>query len=172
MFIAATVFLSVSYMTSSLLVRMAFAQQPPERPMLITGTVTLNGSPAPTGLTVIAKVESQVRGTATVSGGQYQLVVNGTQGEVINLFLNNLQSSQTATFDNISNGGVLTLDLAFTGTVTTTMATQTQTSVTSTTTTGTTTEIPEFLSKTLVFLGIAALAVAILARSRVKGTHD
>jgi hypothetical protein len=135
-----------------------YAQQPPSRPMLVSGTVTLNGSPAPDGLTVIAKVGGQVRGTATVSGGQYELVANGTNGETVDFYLNNLQSDQHLTFDNVSNGGLETLNLAFTGNVIT--------ATTATTTSSSTTEIAEFPNAALLVLGITVLATILLARPK------
>ncbi len=142
---------------------LVYAQQPPARPMLVSGTVTLNGSPAPDGLTVIAKVGGQIRGTTTVSGGQYELVVNGTNGETVDFYLNNLQGDQDLTFDNISNGGLQTLNLAFTGNVTT--------ATTTSSTSSTTTEIAEFPDATLVVLGIAALAITLLVRTERERIH-
>jgi hypothetical protein len=142
---------------------LVYAQQPPSRPMLVSGTVTLNGSPAPDGSTVIAKVGGETRGTATVSGGQYELVVNGTNGETVNFYLNNLQSDQNLTFDNVSNGGLQTLDLVFTGNVTIL--------TTTTSTSSTTTEIAEFPDATLVVLGIAVIGIALLARSSHRRTR-
>ena len=119
--------------------RVGYAQIP-TRPMLVTGTITLNGNPAPDGLTLIAKINGVEAGSTTTSGGQYTLVVNATMGDsttgqTVNFVLGGLSTSQTVTFDNTSNGGVQTLDLAFTGTPTTGMATTTQVQTTQTSTT-------------------------------------
>lgn len=88
--------------------------QPPGRPMLISGAVSLNGSPVPDGISVIAKVGSEVRGTTTTSASRYDLMVNGTNGETISFYLNSLAGNQTAVFDNVSGGGILQMDLSFT----------------------------------------------------------
>ncbi|MGA2460703.1 MAG: PEF-CTERM sorting domain-containing protein [Candidatus Bathyarchaeia archaeon] len=113
-----TVFL-VSFATSSY----SFAQVP-IRPMLITGNITLNGSPAPDGLTLTAMISGKTAGSTTTSGGQYTLQVDAVDGdqtqsshEQINFLLNGLTSSQTANFDNTANGGVLQLYLLFGGQV-------------------------------------------------------
>lgn len=124
-------------------VHVAYAQVP-ERPMLVMGNITLNGNPAPDGLTLYAKIGGRDAGSTTTEDGQYVLQVDAidgadTRGETINFFLTSLSTSQTATFDNISNGGVLTLPLAFTGTPTTpTVTTTTQVQTTQTSTSGTT----------------------------------
>jgi hypothetical protein len=152
------------------------AQGPPARPMLINGNVTLNGTPAPDGLTLTAQINGRLAESTTTQGGQYTLVVNATdgdqtQGETVNFSLANLATSQTTTFDNISNGGVQALDLAFTGTPSQSQATatttQTSESVSSTSTSSSSTEVPEFSNMALILLAIAALAVT-LARRRAK----
>jgi len=135
--------------------------------MLISGSVTLNGSQAPDGLTVFAKVGAEVRGSSLVSNGHYDLVVNGTNGETVNFYLNNLPSSQTVQFDNVSNGGVLLLDLSFAGTVSASTMSTSQTLV-GTTVTTTSTEIPEYGGAALPLALLAALMMAVIAMRRLK----
>jgi hypothetical protein len=137
--------------------------QIPERPMLITGNVTFNGSPAPDGLILFATINSRAAGNTTTSGGQFTLQVDAidgssTSGETIQFSLGNLGTSQTATFDNTSNGGLLTMNLAFTGNVS--EATQT--------TMSTSTQIPESEDTAIILLSTLAIALVLLTRRRSR----
>lgn len=151
----------------------AFAQQPPGIPLIVSGTVTLNGSPAPDGLNLTAWDGTEFVGSTTTSAGNYTVEVCGTAGQTcsggdtISFELGGLTTSQTTTF---SVGGVVTLNLAFTGTPTQAAVTTTPTT---TTTSTTSTPIPEYgniLLVLLVTLGVGAVASSLLAK-RHRGTE-
>src|SRR5208283_953633 len=105
----------VSLNPFALPLREVFGQSPPNRPMLIAGNVTVNGAPAPDGSIVLAYINGVQVGNASVANGQYSLTLVGNNGDTISFKLNNLSTNVTATFDNTSNGGVLQLNLSFTG---------------------------------------------------------
>lgn len=79
--------------------------QPPGIPIIVRGSVTLNGNVAPDGVPVVAKVAGEVRASALTASGQYDLTISGSSGEVIDLYVGTLASGQHVTFD-ISQGGV------------------------------------------------------------------
>lgn len=94
----------------------------PSLPHTFYGTVKINGTNAPTGTTVVAKVDGVACGSYTTSeAGTYgdlekadHLVVQGTidEGATINFYVNNADTSQTASF--IPGGGPTELNLAAT----------------------------------------------------------
>ncbi len=149
----------------------AFAQAPPGIPMVVSGTVTLNGSPAPDGLNVTAWDGSQLVGATTISGGNYTVEVCGTAGQTcsggdtISFQLDQLTSSQTTTF---GSGTSVTLNLSFTGTPT--QAAQTTATTTTNATLGpppvptTTPEYPNYLPVILVAVLITLGIIATLGR--------
>jgi hypothetical protein len=140
--------------------------QVPELPMTIYGNVTLNGSPAPDGLNVTAWDNGRLVGSTTTSGGSYSVVVCGVAGETcsagdtISFQLAQLTTSQTAAF-NTSTGGVLALNLAFTGTPVIAAATSATTATTASTTS---TPISEYGNTVLVLLLTLAIAFGVLAK--------
>lgn len=151
------------------------AQNPPPLPLLYTGNVTLNGSPAPDGLNVTAVDNGQVVGSALTSGGAYSLSACSPQncnlGDTLSFKLNSqLIATETVTVDNANRGTAQTQNLAFTGTLTSAAATaaqmttsQSQVTSVATQTTSVTTQVssvstPEF--PTVVLTLLAALAVA------------
>ncbi len=96
--------------------------QGPSPPMLLSGSVTLNGAPAPDGLNITAWDNGQVVGSVLTSGGQYNSLQacgqpdqNCHLGDSISFMLNGqLTAAQTATYQM---GMPVTLDLTFTGTL-------------------------------------------------------
>ena len=116
------------------------AQSPPPLPMLYTGNITLNGSPAPDGLNVTALDSGVVVGSALTSGGAYSLSAcspeNCNQGDTLSFKLNGqLTAAQTVAVDTSQRGIPQNQDLAFTGTlssVTTTAPPPTSTTVATT----------------------------------------
>jgi hypothetical protein len=92
----------------------------PGVPNQFYGTVTWNGSPAPDGTSVIAKINGvQVTSTTTKNGKYgYDPIFyvddpnNNRQGKTINFFVNNVDTGQTASFDNAA---VTRLDLSASG---------------------------------------------------------
>ena len=164
-------------------------------PMAFTGSVALNGAPARDGLNLTAWDNAvsltQPIGWVLTSGGQYSnLVVCGqpdqscNNGDAISFKLNSqLTASETGTY---AAGEVTSLDLHFTGQLssattastmtylsqtTTTSQTVAVTTATNTSTVSTTTEIPEFPNAILALLGIAALSASILSKSRLRKTR-
>lgn len=93
----------------------------PGIPHQFYGSVTLNGSPAPDGTTVTAKINGvQVASTTTVSGKYgYEPIFyvddpdSDRTGDEIVFFVNNVNTGQKAFF---ANGGRTRLDLTATGT--------------------------------------------------------
>ena len=88
-------------MNSPILVR---AQSPPPLPMLYTGNVTLNGSPAPDGLNVTAVDSGVVVGSGLTSGGAYSLSAcspeNCNSGDTLSFMLNGqLAAAETVAVD-------------------------------------------------------------------------
>ena len=154
----------------------AFAQGPPGLPMVVSGSVTLNGTPAPDGQNLTAWDGGQFVGStstsynATVGMTNYTLEVCGsagqtcTAGDTISFELDGLTTSQTTTFCSAitpSCAAGVTLNLAFTGTIP--AAASVSTAVT------TSTPVPEYGSTVLVLLvavGIVALASSLVARRR------
>jgi hypothetical protein len=96
----------------------AFAS--PGIPNQFYGTLTINGSPAPAGYTVTAKVNGADSGasTTTDSQGRYGyspvFMVPGSQGGSVTFFVNGVQASQSATF---AAGGINQLNLTVSGSV-------------------------------------------------------
>ncbi len=145
------------------------AQTPPPIPVLYSGNVTLNGSPAPDGMNVTALDSGVVVGSSLTTGGQYAVQVCGqagqtcNDGDTISFNLNGqLTAGQTATFQSSQRGLPQSLDLTFTGTVQQMTTSMTETMMTSST------SIPEFPAATLALLATLAVAVATLRkRSRL-----
>ena len=160
-----------------------FAQQPPGIPMIVSGQVTLNGSPASDGYNVTAWDNGAVVGSTLTSGGNYSVTVCGlagqtcNQGDTISFQLDQLTTSQTT---SLNRGFPVTLNLAFTGTpnqqpqqatATTTQPSMTEaqtvtavTSVVTVTSSVTTPEFPSYLPVMLVALLMTVGIVVILGR--------
>lgn len=131
------------------------AQSPPPLPMLYTGNVTLNGSPAPDGLNVTALDNGVVVGSALTSGGTYSLSAcspeNCNQGDTLTFKVSGqLTAAQTVAVDTSQRGIPQNQDLAFTGTLS------------SVTTVTTTSQIPEFPALALSLLAALGVAFATL----------
>ena len=161
--------------SSSILVQ---AQAPPPLPLVFSGAVTLNGSPAPDGLNVTAVDSGVVVGSAITSGGNYSLSAcspqNCNSGDTLSFMLNGqLTAAETTTVNTADRGIPQTQDLTFTGTLTSAQATAQQTTapqttiVTSVVTQVTSVATPEFPTVALSLL--AALAVAfVLVRKKTR----
>jgi hypothetical protein len=106
LFLVATLFLTIFLATA--------LGQPPERPMLIYGSITVNGNPVPDGLTVWACVDGLVGGRSLTSGSTYELIVQGANGQTVRFYIQNELINQSIVFDNITGGGVLYLNLTVT----------------------------------------------------------
>ena len=160
-----------------------FAQQPPGIPMIVSGQVTLNGTPAPDGYNITAWDNGAVVGSTLTSGGNYSVSVCGeagqtcSQDDTISFQLDQLTTSQTT---SLNRGFPVTLNLAFTGTpsaqpqqvtaattqpsVTEAQTTAAVTSVVTVTSSVTTPEYPNYLSIMLVALLITVGLMIILHR--------
>jgi len=116
-------------------------------PMIVSGSVMLNGGPAPDGLNLTSWDRGQLVGSTTTSGGDYSVQVCGqagqacNQGDTISFQLDQLRTNQTTVFNA---GSPVNLDLGFTGSPTT-MSTP---------------EFPSFAVTPLVILLITLGAVA------------
>jgi len=78
----------------------AYAQQPPSLPQLFWGSITIDGSNAPVGTQVTAKINDVQQGSYTVStAGSYgnMLVQNGNEGDTVQFYING-SAVQTAIF--------------------------------------------------------------------------
>jgi len=159
-----------------------FAQTPPI-PMVVSGSVTLNGSPAPDGLNLTAWDSSEFVGSTTTSGGNYSVQVCGVVGQICNendtisFQLGGVGTNQTTSF---GLGLAVNLDLAFTGTpiqaaiTTTTQPTVTPASNQTTTTNTTMTELigtatpeyPNYLPVTLLAVLITLGVIASLGKKK------
>lgn len=93
----------------------------PGIPNAFYGIVTWNGSPAPDGTSVVAKINGVQVASTTTSGGKYGYPIgsfyiedpNGDRpGKTINFFVNNVDTGQTAIFNT---GGVTQLNLVASG---------------------------------------------------------
>ena len=85
----------------------ASAQQAP--PHVFTGTVSINGLPAPIGTTMTASIDGVVQGSTTVqAGGIYTLIVDQDNGGVISFKAGNLVAAESATWEQ---GGATVLNL-------------------------------------------------------------
>ena len=97
---------------------------PPPPPAAYYGTLTVNGGPAPAGLTVVAKVDGEVRGrVVTDSKGSYggasafdpKLQVNGTStddGATVRFYVEGVEANATVAWHS---GAVTRVDLSATG---------------------------------------------------------
>lgn len=145
-------------MNSPILVR---AQSPPPLPMLYTGNVTLNGSPAPDGLNVTAVDSGVVVGSGLTSGGAYSLSAcspeNCNSGDTLSFMLNGqLAAAQTVAVDTSQRGIPQTQGLSFTGTLSSVTTTAPPPPITSTTST------PEFPAVALSLLAALGVAFALV----------
>ena len=147
------------------------AQSPPPLPLLYTGNVTLNGSPAPDGLNVTAVDNGQTVGSALTGGGAYSLSAcspqNCSPGDTLSFRLNDqLIATETVTVSNANRGSAQTQNLAFTGTLssgaTTGQIATSQTQTTSVTTQVTSVSTPEFPTVALSLLAVLAVALALI----------
>ncbi len=92
----------------------------PGLPNAFYGTVTWNGSPAPDGTTVTAKIDGVEVASTTTKDGKYgynpTLVINDPEndrtGSIINFFVNGVDTGQTGIF---ANGKVTPLNLVASG---------------------------------------------------------
>ena len=91
----------------------AFAQAPPNPPSRFAGSVTVNGAPAASGVSIQAKVGATNCGSAAVfiEAGQARYVVDvpaadganagcGTDGATVSFFVNGVQAGQTGQWAN------------------------------------------------------------------------
>jgi hypothetical protein len=79
---------------------LASAQSPPGLPAIFWGSITINGSNAPVGTQVTAKINDVQQGSYTVStAGSYgdMLVQNGNEGDTVQFYING-SPAQTAVF--------------------------------------------------------------------------
>ena len=148
-------------------------------PMVISGSVTLNGTPTPDDSNLTAWDNGIVVGFNLTMGGQYSIEVCGSPdvncnpGDTISFKLNGqLTSSQTAQF---SIGTITSMDLSFTGeltnagtTASTTVQQQATTMVTSVVSTTTT---PEYQSFTIISIIAVLFALGILAGRKRTSTR-
>ncbi|MFH1471579.1 MAG: hypothetical protein ABIF85_01650 [Nanoarchaeota archaeon] len=81
------------------------------------GTVTINGAPAPEGTSITAKINGVLSGSATTSGGSYNLIVDnptdnniGNLGDTVLIYVNGVQAGS----DFFVEGGSTQVDLAIT----------------------------------------------------------
>jgi len=149
-----------------------FAQAPPGIPMIVSGSVTLNGNPAADGYNITAWDNGAQVGSALTSGGNYSVQVCGgagqtcNQGDTISFQLGGLTASQTTSFNR---GFPVSLNLTFTGTPSQgaqTMATtqaQTTAPVTTEVTSVATPEYPNYLP---VLLVAALITLGVMASVR------
>jgi len=180
-----SLFVLVAFLTlliSMMLMGRGFAQAPPGIPMIVSGTVTLNGSPSPDGYNITALDNGAVVGSTLTIGGNYSVAVCGqagqscNQGDTISFQLDQLTTSQTTT---LNRGFPATLNLAFTGTpnqqpqsVTTAQPsmTEAQTTTNATTVAATssvsTPEYPNYLAIMLLALIIALGIIAVFGRRK------
>jgi len=170
----------LTLLTSLVLVGRGFAQAPPGIPMIISGAVTLNGTPSPDGYNITAWDNGAVVGSTLTSGGNYSVQVCGqsgqscNSGDTINFQLDQLTTTQTTTF---SRGSAANLNLDFSGTpnqqpqaVTTTQPTMTeaqnsnQTTTAVTAVTGVTT--PEYQNQLAVLLVVVLMTLGVMTIMR------
>jgi len=164
--------LLIGVLTPIALVSSAAFAQAPGIQMNVSGTVTLNGYPAPDALVLSAWDGGQLVGSTSTSGGNYSVEVCGQTGmtcnggDTISFHLDQLTTNQTTSF---SNGANVTLNLSFTGAP----GSAAQTTATPTTTIGppptpvvstTTPEYPNYLPVILVAMLIALGVIATLGR--------
>jgi len=95
----------------------AIAQGPPAMPNQFYGTVTLNGSTAPSGTTVAVYVSGAPVASVNVdSQGKYGyspvLSVSGTSGAILEFYVGGVKASQTP---SLSSGAITRLNLTATG---------------------------------------------------------
>ncbi len=103
--------LSVSLLGAILIVLPVAAQAPPAPPARFAGAVTINGSPAPSGTTIEARIGSTTCGTSSVGAGgagngRYVLdspavqtqAGCGTDGAVVTFWVGGNQAAQTGTW--------------------------------------------------------------------------
>ena len=172
-FIVISLVMSIVILSSPALL----AQQPPGLPMIVSGQVTLNGTPAPDGYNITAWDNGAVVGSTLTSGGNYSIQVCGqtgqtcNQGDTINFQLAQLTTSQTTTF---SRGFPASLNLDFTGTpnqqpqaVTTAQPsmTEAQTTVVTVVTSVTTPEYQNYLPVLLVTM-LMIIGITMVLRKR------
>ena len=170
----------LTLLMSLVLMGRGFAQAPPGIPMIVSGTVTLNGNPSPDGYNITAWDNGAVVGSTLTSGGNYSVSVCGVagqmcnQGDTISFQLDQLTTSQTTT---LNRGFPATLNLAFTGTpnqqpqsVTTTQPSmteaQTMTTTVATTSSVSTPEYPNYLTIMLLALIMALGIIAVFGHKR------
>jgi hypothetical protein len=113
--------LLISFALIFLLMDAVMAQSPPQPGCIFYGSVTVNGAPAPDGLTVTAVIGGvSVNWTAVTSSGTFQLGVpsdnadapekdGGLEGDMVEFYVNNINTGQTADFDT---GGAIEVDLS------------------------------------------------------------
>jgi len=92
--------------------------QPPIFPMILYGSVTIDEEPAH-DVTIIAKIDGEVRGSSNVNNGKYgeyawdRLIVNGNpedEDKIVRFYLESIPSDETTTWHS---GDFIQLDLSF-----------------------------------------------------------
>ncbi|MCG7850318.1 MAG: PGF-CTERM sorting domain-containing protein [ANME-2 cluster archaeon] len=80
----------------------------PDIPNMFYGSVTLNGEPAPTGTTINAYIDEEIKGSILVQnpgiyGDDSKLSVGGINGSTISFTVNGVEAEQTAIWQEYSN---------------------------------------------------------------------
>ena len=93
---------------------MVLAQAQPPRPAVFGGTARIQGATAPNGTVVTAFIDSTAVSTATVSGGNYALIVaqptgQNFAGKTVTFTVGNATATETGTWQ-ASGGGELNLN--------------------------------------------------------------
>lgn len=81
------------------------AAQPPPIPSDYTGTVTIDGKPAPDGTTVQARIGTYASEPVTVKGGKYEFLIVGPldpalQGRTITFLVGGSAANETSTLES------------------------------------------------------------------------
>jgi len=105
-------FLSIIFLFSIFIV--SSQESTPSIPNVFWGTASLNGNPVSSGITIEAYIDGTLAGsTTTTAGGEYTIIVSGTNSDTIIFKICSLEASPAPTFNK---GESTNLDLSATGT--------------------------------------------------------